>query len=123
MCRPKISPAMPSTWLLGTWQSDKIATVAGWGKYPPASIEFQELLERTLGKLVIRYTTKRSYTEFEGEKTVSPYRVLWENKNSLFLVNGRMGQEQGELLNFVSPNQYWISAARYMEFFTKRSDA
>jgi hypothetical protein len=120
--QPK-TPTMPSTWLQGTWHSDKKATVAGWGKYPPASIEFQELLDRTLGKLVIRYTAKRSYTEFKGEKTASPYCVLWENKDSLFLVTGRAGEEQGELLNFVSPTQYWVPAARYIEFFTKRGDA
>jgi hypothetical protein len=113
----------PSTWLLGTWRSDKEATVAAWGKTPPGSEKFQTFLLEGLGKLIQRYTAKRSYAEHEGNGSGTPYRVLWENKDSLLLVYGTKKDERGLHITFVSPDQYWVHAGRYTEYFARQSDA
>ena len=110
----------PSTWLLGTWLSDKKATVSAWGEYPPGSPAFQAILNDGLGKLVNRYTAKRSYSLSTGLESVVPYKVLWENEDSLFLVYGRKHEEQGQFIVFASPEQYKVQVGRYVEFFSKQ---
>ena len=105
------------------WRSDKETTISGWGKYPPGSPNFQSILNAELGKLVNRYTAKRSYSSHGGHESVVPYRVIWENDESLFLVYGRKGEEQGQFVSFTSPSQYWVHVGRYVEFFSKQADA
>jgi hypothetical protein len=119
----KTSNGKPSAWLIGTWRSDRDATVAAWGKQAPGSKKFQAFLLDGLGKLVQRYTAKRSYAEFEGGASSTPYRVLWENNDSLLLVYGTKADERGMLITFTSPHQYWVHAGRYLEYFSKQSDA
>ena len=114
---------MPSTWLLGMWKSDKEATIAAWGKHPPRPEGFRTMLMESLGKLVQRYTAKRSYAGFEGSGSWASYRVLWESKDCLFLVYGARKDERGLLLTFASPSQYWVHVGRYVEYFSKQSDA
>jgi hypothetical protein len=121
--RDRSTPGKPSAWLQGTWQSDKTATVSAWAKYPPGSPAFQALLNEGLGKLINRYTAKRSYSIGEGFQSVVPYRVLWENEDSLFLVYGRKHEELGLFVVFTSPEQYWIQVGRHVEFFAKQKDA
>ena len=118
---PSRAPAgKPSRWLIGTWKSDKAATVAAWGTHPPGSPEFQRSLHDRLGTLVNKYTAKRSTsTTPEWESTV-PYRVLWENADALFLVYGKKDEEHGLLVTFASPQQYWVHVGRYIEFFRKQ---
>jgi hypothetical protein len=113
----------PSTWLLGTWKSDKEATVAAWGENPPGSKNFQAFLLEGLGKLTQRYTVRRSYAKYEDNESSSPYRVLWENKDSLLLVYGTKKDERGIHITFASPDQYWVHVGRYIEYFTRQSDA
>ena len=113
----------PSAWLLGTWRSSKEATVAAWGEHPPGSQKFQAFLLESLGQLVQRYTTKRSYAAYEGTGSWSPYRVPWENKDSLLLVYGTRKDERGMVLTFASPDQYWVHVGRYVEYFARQSDA
>lgn len=113
----------PSAWLVGTWKSDKDATVAAWGETPPGSIGFQTFLIEGLGKLIQRYTAKRSYAEYEGNGSSTPYRVLWENSDTLLLVYGTKKDERGMHLTFASPDQYWVHAGRYIEFFARQGDA
>ena len=121
--RARLPAGSPSAWLLGTWRSDKQATVHAWGKYPPGSPAYQRILEESLGILVNRYTAKRSYSKTSDWESVVPYRVLWENADSLLLVYGRRGDERGELISFASPTQYWVHVGRYWEFFTKQGGA
>ncbi len=117
------SNGKPSTWLIGTWRSDREATVAAWGKHAPGSKKFEAFLVAALGQLVQRYTARRSHTEFEGVASSTPYRVLWENKDSLLLVYGTKADERGMLITFTSPHQYWVHASRYVEYFSRQSDA
>jgi hypothetical protein len=105
------------------WRSDKEATISGWGKYPPGSPDFQSILNEGLGKLVNRYTAKRSYSSHGGHESVVPYKVIWENDASLFLVYGRKGEEQGQFVSFTSASQYWVHVGRYVEFFAKQAAA
>ncbi len=110
----------PSQWLIGTWQSDKAATVAAWGSYPPGSPEFQRMLDEGLGILINGYTAKRSTSRTAQWESTVPYRVLWENSDSLLLVYGKRGKENGQLITFTSPEQYWVHVGRYVEFFRKQ---
>jgi hypothetical protein len=114
--------ATPSQWLLGTWKSDKEATVAAWGDYPPGPPAFQAFLHKNLGLLTVRYTAKRSHSQGSDDwSAIAPYRVVWENRDSLLLVYGKKGDERGELLTFTSPSQYWVHVGRYWEFFAKQT--
>ena len=70
--------------LLGLWRSDKAQTLSEWvvfasGTSPEASAKVQALF----GKLVLRYTPARVFTEFEGDKTVCPYRVVAVDEQSV----------------------------------------
>ncbi len=121
--RPAALNGSPSTWLLGTWRSDKEATVAAWGENPPGSMKFQTFLLEGLGKLTQRYTARRSYAGYEGNESSSPYRVLWENKDSLLLVYGTKKDERGIQITFASQEQYWVHVGRYIEYFARQSDA
>jgi hypothetical protein len=123
LARISNSSEKPSTWLVGSWRSDKEATMQAWGDYPPGSPAFQTLLTDGLGKLAIRYTAKRSYSSSEGLESVASYKVVWENEDSLFLVYGRRNEEQGQYIVFTSPQQYRVQVGRYVEFFSKQRDA
>ena len=109
----------PSEWLIGTWRSDKERTVAGWGKYPPGSPGFRKILLRDLGKLMFRYTAKRSTSVFEGVSATSPYCVLWQSQQCAFLVSGQKGSEEGQLLNFETPSVYWVHVGKFVEYFSR----
>lgn len=109
----------PAQWLLGTWRSDKASTVAKWGKHPPGSPEFQAILLRDLGTLELQYTPKRLTNAFGESRTRTPYRLVWATATEAFVLHGRSAEERGEHLHFMSPNQYWVHAGTFIEFFTK----
>jgi hypothetical protein len=54
----KKEKSRPADWLIGTWRSDKEATVAAWGKSPPGSPAFQKILLRHLGRQVVEFFSK-----------------------------------------------------------------
>jgi hypothetical protein len=80
----------------------------------------QRLLQRSLGKFKIRYARGRCYTEFEGQKNAGRYRVVWENTDSVFVVfPEQSGRESGQLIRFLSENEYWVNAGRNIEYFRR----
>jgi hypothetical protein len=84
----------------------------------------QRFLQESLGKLKIRYSRGRCYTEFEGQKTAGPYRVAWENEDSILLVFlEENGGESGHLIHFLSENEYWVHAGRNIEYFRRSRGA
>lgn len=69
--------------LLGAWRSDKTQTLSEWRFAPGTSPEASAKVEALFGKLVLRYTRARVFTEFEGDKTVCPYRVVAADEQSV----------------------------------------
>jgi hypothetical protein len=115
----RISGAVPSQWLIGTWRSDRDRTIQEWGPSPPGSKRFQELLRRDLGRLTVRYTERRTISLVDGRGSWTTYRVAWESSAAAFIVYGAKRRESGVLVHFVSPTQYWVHAGRYVEYFAK----
>jgi hypothetical protein len=87
---------------------------------PKRKRHMQRFLRDTLGKLRIRYSRTRCYTEFEGQKIVGRYRIAWESADSVFLVfSEEGGRESGQLIRFISDREYWVNAGRNIEYFRK----
>ena len=105
--------------LIGEWRSDRKRTIEAWRGYPPGSPKFQKILRRDLGKLSLRYTKSRCFSDFEGMRSSERYRVVWTGKDSLFVVSCSGPQEAGQHIHFSSPTQYWVHVGKYWEYFTK----
>ena len=107
--------------LLGLWRSDKAQTLSEWvfasGTSPEASTKVQALF----GKLVLRYTPARVFTEFEGDKTVCPYRVVAVDEQSVAIVRRSEGKDEIQHIHFSGENSYWVSCGRNREFFTREA--
>jgi hypothetical protein len=84
----------PAKWLLGTWRSDKKRTLSEL----IGSAKFKRIMRRELGRLRFRYRRRRVFCEFYEQRYTTPYRVLWENENSLFLISGPKEDESGQLI-------------------------
>ena len=106
------SYSQPSEWLIGTWQSDKEATLAAWSNRSPKFLSF---MEKRLGKFRRRFTTKRAFSIMQDETSSQSYRVLWQNKESIFLVHGRKDQERGEIIHFVSPDLFRVEIGEFFK--------
>ncbi|WP_431256800.1 hypothetical protein ACQ86G_19120 [Roseateles chitinivorans] len=123
--RPVIKPLpkrfQPSTWLIGTWRSDKEKTVRRWNRGAPSPSDSgrREFIEDGLGKTINRYTGKRWHHTYEDSGFCLPYRVIWQNGLSLFIVYTKGRSESGELIHFVSKSTFYLLRGGYAEFFTK----
>lgn len=120
---PKPTPKrlQPSSWLVGTWRSDKEKTIRRWdrGAPRPPDGDRRSFVETQLGKSVNRFTKARWYHLYDGSGFAMPYRVVWQNSNSLFVVYSANRHESGEVINFVSRFTYYVQRGGYVEFFTK----
>ena len=103
----------PSDWLIGTWQSDKEATLAEWSKN--RSQKYLEFMENRLGKFQRRFTTKRSFAIGTETTSSQQYRVLWQNKDSIFIVHSSEHQEDGELICFINPDLFRVAIGEYFK--------
>ena len=112
----------PSTWLIGTWRSDKEKTIRRWDRYgaprPPDGGR-RSFVETQLGKSVNRFTGVRWHHTYEGSGFWLPYRIVWQNTDSVFVVYSDGNNESGELITFVSRSTYYVQKGGYAEFFTK----
>lgn len=105
--------------LLGAWRSDKTQTLSEWRFAPGTSPEAGAKVEALFGKLVIRYTPARVFMEFEGDKTVCPYRVVATDEQSVAIVRRTEGKDEIQHIHFSDENSYWVSCGRYREFFNR----
>jgi hypothetical protein len=48
-----------------------------------------------------------------------PYRVVWQDAASLFIVYCSGQTESGEIITFVSRSTYYVQRGGYVEFFSK----
>jgi hypothetical protein len=62
--------------LIGTWRSDRDLTLVEIGKSDLVTEEDRGMIDGTLGKVTTTYTEKDFITIFDGETTVTPYKVL-----------------------------------------------
>lgn len=106
--------------LLGTWRSDRKRTLAQWHFYT-ANPKHLKMLRAMFGKLVLRYTPTRCYIEFEGNKTVGKYEVVWSDQSSVFLKNKNdQVDERPYQIVFDSEDCYYLLAGRAnIEFFRR----
>ena len=102
----------PSDWLIGTWQSDKEATLAAWSN---RSSKFLSFMESRLGKFQRRFTAKRAFAIMQESTSSQGYRILWQNQESIFLVHGPKGQEHGEIIHFLSPNRFRVEIGEHFK--------
>jgi hypothetical protein len=113
--------AKPADWLVGTWRSDKKRTIEAWGKYPPASAKFRRSFVPDLGKMTISYGAKVAKTKFYEVDESNPYRVIWQSRDTVFVVFGRAKADQsGQLIYFKTPDVYWVHCGRFIEYFSKQ---
>jgi hypothetical protein len=112
------TPGKPSAWLIGTWRSNRKKTLEGWLWPSKKRKKVQKTIRRIMGKLTFRYTKSKVYSSYEGDKNVEPYRVLWQNETSCFVVYGT-GKKEGQLITFETPNLYHIHCFRNIEYFSR----
>jgi hypothetical protein len=105
--------------LLGVWRSDKAQTLSEWVFSLGTSAETSAKIEAWFGKLVLRYTPARVFTQFEGDKTVCPYRVIAADEQSVTIVRRTEGRDEIQHIHFSGENSYWISCCRNREFFSR----
>jgi hypothetical protein len=105
--------------LLGVWRSDKAQTLREWVFSPGTSAADKTKVEAWFGKLMLRYTPARVFTEFEADKTVCPYRVAAADEQSVAIVRRTDGRDEIQHIHFSDENSYWVSCGRNREFFTR----
>ncbi|KAB2318896.1 hypothetical protein F8A86_11085 [Betaproteobacteria bacterium SCN1] len=105
--------------LLGVWCSDKTQTLEEWIFSPGTPFESRAKFSALLGKLKIRYTPARIFTEFESDTTVCPYRVTAIDDDSVAIVRRTGGKNEIQHIHFLSENTYWITCGRNREFFVR----
>jgi hypothetical protein len=72
------------------------------------------------GKLTVRYTPARVFTEHEGNRTVCPYRVAAQDADSVAIVCRTMGHDEIRHIRFVEPNVYAVPGGRGgLEYFSR----
>jgi hypothetical protein len=106
----------PSAWLIGRWRSNKKKSLEGWLYPVKKRRKVQALFRRILGKLTFRFTKKAVTSWFEGDKDVEVYRVVWQNDSCCY---GRGTKQHGQLINFTSPNEFWVHAGKNIEYFSR----
>jgi len=107
--------------LLGTWKSDKARTLEEWACNPASTPEQQTRIAEWFGKLTVRYTEARVFTEFEGERTKCSYRVAAIDSDSVAIVCRTDGRDEIRHIHFVDENAYWVFVGRNREFFARVS--
>lgn len=114
-----------SSWLLGTWRSDKERSLKEWLFAEGKAEAMRSILERDLGNLVHHFSRAlyETYSPFENRWFRGRYRVAWSNKEAVFIVTGPKNQEQGQLINFVAPDLYWVHAGKNVEYFSRLTAA
>jgi len=78
------------------------------------------LFASIFGKLKIRFTKERAYSEFRGDREVTKYRVLASDGDSvavLYRVEA-LGKPRIQHIHFEG-SRYWISIGPHREFFRR----
>ena len=76
-------------------------------------------LGRIFGRLTLRYTRARVYSEYEGHTKVEPYKVVAKDHESVVVVAGKAESHSVQHIHF-DGDRYWThSPAGFREFFKR----
>ena len=114
---------MIDTRLLGTWKSDIRKTLweaRRWRDIPESK---RRKLRLILGKLRVRFTRTRSYSEFEGKRSVAPYQVVAKDARSVaILAPAILDEDEQEIVHIHFEGRYywvWPDLANFPEYFRR----
>jgi hypothetical protein len=95
--------------LIGAWKSDKQRTLDYMTKNHKLTNKQKVLYRKIFGKLELRYTTTKIYSNFKGKRAANPYRVLASDAHSVAITSLDMfGNDRITHLHF-DGNHYWIT--------------
>ncbi len=109
--------------LLGTWKSDLRRTAREARERHLLPEDKIRKLKCCFGKLRVRFTRTRIYSDFQGEKTIEPYRIVAKDARSVaILAPGLILKEEEEIAHIhFEDNYYWVwpELARFPEYFKR----
>ena len=108
--------------LLGTWQSDREATVAEWRFRKRLTPEKRRRFLDTFGHLTITYTPTRICTIFHDQGDVGSYELLATDPESVAIRHGMLdldGTHRIQHIHFEGPDRYWIALGPNREWFKR----
>ena len=101
--------------LLGTWKSDRKRTFEGHLWPATATPTIQRRYRAIFGKLVVRWTPKRTTSELDGLRETNTYQVLASDIDSVaVLVDGSIYH-----IHFDGDEYYYLNLGRTMEYFRR----
>jgi hypothetical protein len=114
---------MIDTRLLGTWQSDCRKTLHEICQWRDISELQRKNAKRILGKVRVRFTRTRMYSEFFGEKSVAPYRVAAKDATSVaILTPAWWDEDEQEIVHVHFEGKYhwvWCPIGNFPEYFRR----
>ena len=106
--------------LLGTWQSDRRKTFRQFAPRSGTSPEAVRQLRAMFGKLVVRWTPKRCFSEFDGTRSSVAYEVVATDPSSVVVryFNTLLTDFRLRHLHFEG-KLYWVSIGGLREYFKR----
>jgi hypothetical protein len=105
--------------LLGSWQSDARRTMREVRCRRDIPEKHWKTWRKVFGKLRIRYTPTRGFTDFEGFLTKMRYRVVAKDANSVAIVaTDDIGMDYIYHIHF-ERDHFWFSLGNIREYFRR----
>jgi hypothetical protein len=106
--------------LLGTWKSDRRKTFQNFRPRAKASAEAVRKLKALFGKLVVRWTRKKYYTELNGSNDSYPYELVAVDRVSVVIRCFDSLENADKLVQVhFEGNHYWLWAWGQREYFRR----
>jgi hypothetical protein len=71
------------------------------------------------GKLEVRFTPKRVYSHFEGQRDSCPYTILWADEWSAIVLFHRADRERVQHITFDGEWYYVLAGRDIVEYFKR----
>jgi hypothetical protein len=106
--------------LLGTWKSDRRKTMAEWNWPKGYPTQKRKKVAAMFGKLTIRYTRTRIYSEFEDLRESDSYQVVAADSDSVAIVCWSSLLKENRIwhLHFEG-DFFWIAIGPCREWFKR----
>jgi hypothetical protein len=103
--------------LLGTWRSDRRRTLQHYKPGPKSTPRRWWKFRSIFGKLTVRWTARRWYSDFEGSRTSAPYEVVASDETSVVV----RGVDSKELVHIhFEGDYYWMAKhGTHCEYFKR----
>jgi len=106
--------------LLGTWRSDRRRTVKEWRFLPRTPQRIRKRLAAIFGHLALRYTRRRLYSDYRGDRQTHEYEVLASDAESVAIIYRDLSEREWKILHIHFEGRwYWISLGPQREFFRR----